>query len=93
VNKAVAWGDLMLQKGQEAVALLLAVQVHTTALPSPQENYELARKYQRSIYDSWYLAVAEANGRAFWTADAKLYNAVKEWLPFVRWLGEYRGAS
>jgi hypothetical protein len=46
VNKAVAWGDLTVQEGHEAVALLLAVQVHTTALPSPQESYTLAQKYQ-----------------------------------------------
>ena len=90
VNKAVARGDLTVEEGREAVALLLAVQVHISALPSPQESYDLARKYQRSVYDSWYLAVAEATGCAFWTADAKLYNAVKERLPFVRWLGDYR---
>jgi len=93
VNKAVARGDLTEQEGQEAITLLLAVQVHTTAFPSPQESYALARKYQRSVYDSWYLALAEATGCAFWTADARLYNAVKERLPFVRWLGEYRGDS
>jgi predicted nucleic acid-binding protein len=43
VNKAVARGDLTIQEGHEAVALLLAVQVHTTVLPSPQESYALAR--------------------------------------------------
>ena len=45
------------------------------------------------LHDSWYLAVAETTGCPFWTADAKLYNAVQERMPFVRWLGEYRSAS
>jgi predicted nucleic acid-binding protein len=42
VNKAVARGDLTVEEGREAVALLLAVQVHISALPSPQESYDLA---------------------------------------------------
>ena len=35
------------------------------------------------------LADAEESGSEFWTADQKLYNAVKDRLPFVKWLGDY----
>jgi predicted nucleic acid-binding protein len=93
INKAVARGDLTEQEGHEAIALLLAVQAHKASLPPPQESYHLARKYQRSVYDSWYLALAEETGCEFWTADRKLYNAVKDRIPFVRWLGDYGNSS
>ena len=89
VNKAVARGDLTEQEGHDAIALLLAVQAHKVPLPSAQQSYALARKYRRSVYDSWYLSLAETTGCAFWTADAKLYNAVQAHLTFVRWLGDY----
>jgi predicted nucleic acid-binding protein len=55
-----------------------------------QESYDLARKYQRSVYDSWYLSLAEEIGCEFWTADRRLYNAVKDNLGFVKWIGDYR---
>jgi predicted nucleic acid-binding protein len=93
MNKAVARGDLTEQEGQAALALLFAVQVHKTSLPTPQQSYALARRYRRSVYDSWYLALAETAGCAFWTADAKLYNAVHAQLTFVQWLGDYGGEA
>jgi len=93
VNKAVARGDLTEQEGHEAIALLLAVQAHKVPLPSAQQSYALARQYRRSVYDSWYLSLAETTGCALWTADAKLYNAVQAHLTFVRWLGDYGGET
>ena len=89
VNKAIARGDLTEQEGHDAIALLLAVRAQRVPLPAPQQSYELARRYRRSVYDSWYLSLAETTGCAFWTADAKLYNAVHESLAFVKWLGDY----
>jgi predicted nucleic acid-binding protein len=89
INKAVARRDLTEQEGHEAIALLLAVQAHKVPLPSPQESYALAHKYRRSVYDRWYLSLAEQTGCEFWTADAKLYNALKNSIAFVRWLGDY----
>jgi predicted nucleic acid-binding protein len=90
VNKAIARGDLTEQEGHDALALLLAVRAQRVPLPTPQQSYELARRYRRSVYDGWYLALAETTGCAFWTADAKLYNAVHESLAFVKWLGDYK---
>lgn len=89
INKAVARGHLSEQEGREAIALLLAIKAQREPLPPPHESYELARKYQRSIYDSWYLSLAEKTGCEFWTADQKLYNAVKDKARFVRWLADY----
>lgn len=89
INKAVARRDLAAEEGREAIRLLLAVRAQRRALPSPHESYEMAQRYQRSIYDSWYLALAEQAGCEFWTADRKLYNAVHEQWTFVRWLADY----
>lgn len=90
VNKAVAREQLTEDEGREAAALLLALQAEKTPLPSPQESYTLARRYQRSIYDSWYVHLAEKEGCEFWTADRKLYNALKDSAPWIRWLADYQ---
>ena len=87
---AVARGNLSEEEGREAMALLLAVEAKKEPLPSPQESCNQARRYQRSVYDSWYLYVAERAGCEFWTADQKLYNAMKDKVSFVRWLEDYR---
>ncbi len=92
INKAVARHDLTAAEGREAVGLMLAVQAQRIPLPSPSESYELAQRYQRSVYDSWYVALAEQLGCEFWTADRKLFNALNDRLVFVRWLADYEGA-
>ncbi|MBI3302496.1 MAG: type II toxin-antitoxin system VapC family toxin [Deltaproteobacteria bacterium] len=90
LNKAVARGQLSEEEGREAIALLLALPAQKEPLPSPQKSYELARKYQRSVYDSWYLHLAEMTGCEFWTADQKLYNALTDTVPWVRWRADYQ---
>jgi predicted nucleic acid-binding protein len=45
------------------------------------------RAYNRSAYDTSYLALAEAEQMHFITADETLYNAVKKDLSWVKWLG------
>ncbi len=41
------------------------------------------------MYDALYLVVAEALDCQFITADEKLYNTVKDHLPYVVWIGDY----
>jgi len=53
-------------------------------------TYALAAQFNRpAAYDSQYLAVAERLGCEFWTADERLYNAVKTHLSWVKWLGNF----
>lgn len=55
-----------------------------------QRAWALARQFSRpQAYDSHYLALAEILGVELWTADARLYNAVKHDLSWVKWLGDY----
>ncbi len=93
MNKAVARGDLTAEEGRAAVQLILAVQARRVPLPSAGDSYELAQRYQRSVYDSWYVALAQQVGSEFWTADRKLYHALYQQLSFVRWLGDYQRAE
>ncbi|HYT44708.1 MAG TPA: type II toxin-antitoxin system VapC family toxin [Methylomirabilota bacterium] len=44
-----------------------------------------------AVYDAYYLALAEHKKCEYWTADSRLCNAVRDKLPWVRQLGEYRG--
>jgi predicted nucleic acid-binding protein len=49
--------------------------------------WNLAKTYSRPrIYDSMYLAAAQAEGCELWTGDLRLTNAVDR--PWVRWVGE-----
>jgi predicted nucleic acid-binding protein len=93
INKAVARGHLSEQEGRDAISLFLALHAEKEPLPLPQESYELARRYQRSVFDSWYLYLAEKTDCEFWTADQRLYNALKGKVPVVRWLGDYKSQA
>ena len=58
--------------------------------PLLRRGYELATQFNRpTAYDAQYLAVAERLQCEFWTVDERLYNAVKQALPWVKWLGNF----
>jgi len=52
--------------------------------------FQLACQFQRSAYDSAYVALAQANGIWFYTGDRRLFNALGKQLPWVKWIGDYR---
>jgi predicted nucleic acid-binding protein len=61
--------------------------VHPPAIR--QSAWELAHRFNRpTVYDSFYLALAQHQGCPFWTGDKRLYNAVKDELGWVHWLGQ-----
>ena len=45
---------------------------------------------QRLAYDCHYLALAEALGCEFWTADGPFYRAARNTYPQVQWIGSYQ---
>jgi predicted nucleic acid-binding protein len=50
---------------------------------------KIAHEFDRPTpYDAHYLALAEREGCECWTADERLWNAVKHRLSYVRWVGE-----
>lgn len=52
--------------------------------------WRLAKRFNRPrAYDAAYLALAQLRGCDFWTADERLYNAVRHEMEWVKWLGDY----
>ena len=55
-----------------------------------KEAYELAGEFNRPrAYDAQYLALAKRLSCEFWTADERLFNAVKDKFPYIHWLGNW----
>lgn len=80
-----------MQAGAARLALdrLLALPI---AFPAPdglvERAWQLAAHFrQPQAYDSFYLALADLLGVPFWTADRRLYDALRGELRWVRLLG------
>lgn len=78
----------------EARSLLADFLGLPVALYAPVEMYDralvLADEYGlAAAYDACYVALAEAFGAIFWTADERLLRALRGRLSFVRWIGDY----
>jgi predicted nucleic acid-binding protein len=54
--------------------------------PLLESAFAIARRYNRSFYDSIYVALAVSRQATLVTADEKLANATAAYLP-VKWLG------
>ena len=93
LRKHVYRGSLSAEEAVSKCNLLLAqpvqAMVDDTLL---RRGFELAAQFNRpTAYDSQYLAVAERLDCEFWTADEKLYNALKAHLSWIKWLGSFTG--
>ncbi|MBL8188908.1 MAG: type II toxin-antitoxin system VapC family toxin [Acidobacteria bacterium] len=51
--------------------------------------FQLACRYQRSVYDAAYLALAQTLGFDFYTGDKRLFNSVGAVFKWVKWIGDY----
>jgi predicted nucleic acid-binding protein len=89
LRKWVYRGLISPQQAEQALDVLLSypVTLHfDDALL--RRGYALATDYNRpTAYDAQYLALAERLDCEFWTADERLFNAVRGALPRVRWVG------
>ena len=55
----------------------------------PGRVLKLALEHNLSAYDAAYLALAQSEGCELWTGDRPFYQAVKDELPWVKWIGDY----
>lgn len=77
-------------EADEALSILAGLGITYLHPPAMRQvAWELARRFNRpTAYDSFYLALAQLEGCAFWTGDRRLYNAVKNQLEWVHMLGQ-----
>lgn len=77
-------------QGEQAFAQFLQMEIHLSQRPALfRLAWELAKQFNQSrAYDTAYLALAQLHPCDFWTADRKLYTAVRGHLPWVHWVGE-----
>lgn len=58
-----------------------------------QQILSLAVRFDRSAYDAAYLALAQVTEQDLVTGDLRMYNAVREHLDWVQWIGDYPRAE
>jgi predicted nucleic acid-binding protein len=71
--------------------IIFAVHALPVELMAPvglhQYAWKLAHRFNRpAAYDAHYLALTDMAGAHFWTADERLYNAVRDDLPWIHHL-------
>ena len=92
IRRAVYRSDLIRDEGQVAIEELLRLGIELHPIPNARTAYMLSEKYGRGLYDCFYLDLAEREGCEFWTADQKLYRALRGRLSWVRWIEDYQPA-
>ncbi len=80
-----------LEDARRCLQEVLSLDIEFLDLPElPLRALDLAARFRRpATYDTHYLALAELMKAEFWTADERLYNAVRKGFPHIRWLGEH----
>jgi predicted nucleic acid-binding protein len=53
----------------------------------------MSRQFNRSAYDAAYLVLAQSSSDTLVTGDLRLYNAVKDYLNWIIWIGDYQSTS
>ena len=83
--------ELTREQAEAALAKLHTLPIQPIAmLGQRQRAWEIAAAYDfATVYDATYLALADLRRCEFWTADERLYNQVKDTLPFVKSLRHY----
>ncbi len=81
---------------EEEATLIDTLHMLPVQLPNPpglpRHAWEIARQFNHpTAYDAHYLALAQMEGCAFWTADRRLFTSVHTTFPWVYWLGNYQG--
>lgn len=75
-------------KGKEILTAYFDLCIRTVEV-SWQRVFELACTYKRSASAGAYLALAEQTGSKVVKGDRRLYEAVKDHLPWMLWFGDY----
>lgn len=87
--KSARRGKISAQTAREALEMMLAHDLPTIpARKVLRRATSIALQFDRAVYDSIYIAVAEARRTQMITADERLANAMAAYFP-VKWLGAF----
>ncbi len=91
LRRKVVRGVMSLPDARRALEEALSLDIKLLDPPELSlRAFDLAARFNLpAAYDAHYLALAEMLNAEFWTADEKLYNAVREDFPNIHWLGGY----
>ncbi len=90
----VAKGRMTESKAQTALADFRLYSIERMDFPPVQDAaFKFALQYNRSAYDSAYVALAQSLGGWLFTGDKRLFNAIGEAIDWVKWIGDYRFES
>ncbi len=89
LRRKVIQGAMFVPDAQCALAELLSLDIELLDPPELSlRAFDLAARFNRpTTYAAHYLALAEILEGEFWMADERLYNAIREGFPNIRWLG------
>lgn len=95
LRRLVHLQEITPEEGAEAFQYFLAFKIRLSHRQGIFPlSWQLAQQFHRPrAYDTAYLALAQLNQCEFWTADEKLYNAVRHELSWVKWIGDYAVSS
>lgn len=90
--RKAARGLMQIEDARQALSVALSLDITFLDPPElPLRAFDLADRLNRpTTYDMCYLALTEIVGGEFWTADERLFNAVRETFPAIHWLDETR---
>ncbi|GAC1616118.1 MAG: type II toxin-antitoxin system VapC family toxin [Ktedonobacteraceae bacterium] len=93
IHKNVRGGEITVERAREILTGFFEMEITFDTSQSHSKAHralELAHRFGLSAtYDAYFLALAECEECELWTADKRLWNAVKGKLPWVRSLGDY----
>jgi len=92
ISKAVHFDQLTESEGRQALEQVdaLGMQIFVSDIDQNRSAFDWTRRLKRaSAYDSFYLALAQTLDCNFWTADKRLFNALKDSrLEWAHWVEE-----
>lgn len=90
VHIAVSRERIPEKDGMGAIKDILALGIRQISFDNLVEKaFILSRNHKRSLYDCSYLALAEYEVCLLYTADQRFYNALKNNLDYIKWVGDY----
>ena len=90
VNVAINRKRISEADGYRAINYLTSLDIELWGFSELIDStFHLARQYGRSPYDCAYMALAEREQCDLITGDRRLFNAIRNQLSWVKWIGDY----